>query len=360
MEDINNIPFFFVVGRPRSGTTLLRTLFDAHPNVTFPPECQFIVNLYPKYGKNTEWTEQDILSFYDDLLSQWLFDTWTIDHDDLKKSLLLCIGQNTYGTICKVVYKQYNSLFEKKELLFIGDKNPGYAIYTKLLLKIFPEAKFIHIIRDYRDNFVSIKNVDFELPIPSVVVQKWKYFFRKFNKDSTIRPESYCVIKYEDLAEDPVNQMKKLCDFTGIEFNDTVFNFSDKKEEILKAFPPGYIHSYHSSLMKKINTSSIGVWRKKLSSRQVKIMDATVGKVAEQAGYKREHSDFNLWISIIALPGRFYAGILYVATMIVDLFPYKLRTAILIKGPLFLAKIYLSIFNPNKLREMQDVITKRK
>ncbi|NQU34666.1 MAG: sulfotransferase [Bacteroidetes bacterium] len=51
MEQLNKIPFFFVVGRPRSGTTLLRTLFDAHPNVSFPPECQFIINLYPKYGK---------------------------------------------------------------------------------------------------------------------------------------------------------------------------------------------------------------------------------------------------------------------------------------------------------------------
>ncbi len=69
MEEFNTeikqkgIPIFFVVGRPRSGTTLLRTLFDAHPNVLVPPECQFIINLYPKYGKVTNWSKKNLESF---------------------------------------------------------------------------------------------------------------------------------------------------------------------------------------------------------------------------------------------------------------------------------------------------------
>lgn len=360
MEEIKNIPIFFIVGRPRSGTTLLRTLFDAHPNVNIPPESQFIVNLFPKYGKKTNWTEKDILSFYKDLLNQWLFDTWTMDYNTLKKALLSCEGRNTYGTICKTVYKQYCSLFDKRELLLFGDKNPGYAIYSKLLLKIFPEAKFIHILRDYRDNFASIKNVDFELPVPSLVVQKWKYFFRKFNKDSTVKPDAFYVIKYEDLAKEPEIHMQKLCNFIGIDYNDSIFDFYKKKDEILKIYPPGYIHNYHSSLGHEINTSRIGIWKKQLSSRQVKLMDATAGKIAEQAGYEREYKKFNMWIWLYSIPGRLYAGLLYIATIIVDKFPYKPRMAILIKGPLFLAKVYLSIFNPKKLREMQDILIKRK
>lgn len=359
MEDLSKIPVFFIVGRPRSGTTLLRTLFDAHPNVNFPPECQFIINLYPKYGKKVDWTKKDILAFYKDLISQWLFDTWTIDNDKLKESLLSRKGRNTYGEICKIVYLEYNSLFEKEKLLFIGDKNPGYAIYSKLLLRIFPEAKFIHIIRDYRDNFVSIKNVDFELPIPSIVVQKWKYFYKKFNKDSAVKPESYYVIKYEDLAEEPETQLQKLCKFIGIEYNTSVFDFHMKKDEILKTYPPGYIKSYHSSLMQKINTNKIGVWEKELSPWKVKLMDSTAGKIAEEAGYQRVYKKFNLMVYLSALPGRIYAGLLYLATIIVDTFPYKLRMIILIKGPLFLAKIYLHIFKPSKMKEMQDIITKR-
>ena len=358
MEDLSKIPFFFIVGRPRSGTTLLRTLFDAHPNVSIPPECQFIVNLYPKYGKIEFWSEQDILSFYNDLLPQWLFDTWKMDDKELKNALLSYKGGHTYGTICKVVYKQYNSLFDKKELLFIGDKNPGYAIYTKLLLKIFPNASFIHITRDYRDNFVSIKNVDFELPLPSLVAQKWKYFFKKFNKDSATTPDAYSVIKYEDLVTNPEIEMLNLNKFIGIEYDNSIFNFHEKKDEILKTYPPGYIHTYHTSLMQKVNTSKIGVWKKELSAYQVKLMDATIGNVAEKAGYELKYKNFNLWISLAALPGRTYAALLYVATIIVDHLPYKIRMAILIKGPLFLAKIYLSIFKPEKLKDLKGITTK--
>ena len=64
MSNISSIPIFFVVGRPRSGTTLLRMLFDAHPDVTFPPECQFIVNLYPKYKNVNPWKEEDLNPSY--------------------------------------------------------------------------------------------------------------------------------------------------------------------------------------------------------------------------------------------------------------------------------------------------------
>ena len=182
MGKIKDVPFFFIVGRPRSGTTLLRTLFDAHPNVIIPLECQFIINLYPKYGSVTHWSKDELMKFHADLQEQWWFDLWKIDPEELKSSLLDYEGSHTYSTVCKVVYDSYSSFFKKEEIRFFGDKNPGYAIYTERLLKIFPEAKFIHIIRDYRDNFVSVKNVDFELPVISIVTMKWRYFVKKFKQ----------------------------------------------------------------------------------------------------------------------------------------------------------------------------------
>ena len=359
MEKIADIPFFFVVGRPRSGTTLLRTLFDAHPNISFPPECQFIINLYPKYKSLEIWSRKDILEFYDDLIQQWLFDTWKIDNQSLKASLLKYEGANTYGNICKAVYLEYNSLFAKDKIKFIGDKNPGYAIYTKQLLKIFPEAKFIHIIRDYRDNFVSIKNVDFEVPIPSLVVQKWKYFYKKFKKDSKLKPSVYRTLNYEELAKNPETEYSKLCGFLGIDYTDSVFDFHEKKDDILKQYPSGYIKTYHTSLMQKVNTSKIGVWKNQLTDKQVKIMDVTAGQIAEESGYQRKYKKFNLLIWGQSIPGRAYAALLSLATKIVDSFPYKIRMAILIKGPLYLAKLYLSLFNRKKLKELDNVLIKR-
>ncbi len=118
MSDLFSKPFFFIVGRPRSGTTLLRTLFDANPNVCIPPECQFIINLYPKYGKQQHWDQKSLLQFYHDLQDQWLFKTWKIDNDELKAALLKAEGDLSYNEICKLVYLRYQTVFEKNDIHF--------------------------------------------------------------------------------------------------------------------------------------------------------------------------------------------------------------------------------------------------
>jgi len=57
---------FFILGRPRSGTTLLRTLLDAHPQVKVPPEYPVVLQLYKKYGRIRQWDETTLEEFKKD------------------------------------------------------------------------------------------------------------------------------------------------------------------------------------------------------------------------------------------------------------------------------------------------------
>jgi len=359
MDDVTQIPFLFIVGRPRSGTTLLRTLFDAHTNVIIPPECQFVVNLYGKYGKKTHWSKADLEQFYVDLQPQWRFDLWKLDDQLLRQNLFKQEGENPYGNVCKSVYASYQSVFPKEEILLFGDKNPGYTIYTKRLLKIFPNAKFIHITRDYRDNFVSIKNVDFELPIPSLAAQKWVYFYKKIYKDARLNPEAYLHLRYEDLVSDPEESMKVICDFAGIEYQSGILNFHEKKEDVIKLYQPEILQKYHASLLKKINTSRIGLWKKELTDMEVKQLDYTVGRYARQAQYQQKYTHFGVGMALRVLPGRTIAALLYVATQVVDKLPSSIRMTILSKGPRVLGKAFLRVFNPKKLAEMNRLENSR-
>ncbi|MFA5417111.1 MAG: sulfotransferase [Bacteroidales bacterium] len=356
MNPLTEIPFLFIVGRPRSGTTLLRTLFDAHTNVVMPPECQFVVNLYGKYGKKSNWSKKDLKQFYDDLLIQWRFKSWKMDNQQLMENLLKNEGPNSYGNICKTVYSTYQSVFPKEKILLFGDKNPGYAIYTRRLLKIFPNARFIHIIRDYRDNFVSVKNVDFELSIPSSVGLKWVYFYQKVHRDARKNPSAYYHIRYEDLVSEPEKTLKSLCEFAGIEYQPEILNFHDKKDDMLKVYSPAVMNTYHASLFKKINTSRIGLWEKQLTDDEVKLLDYTIGPLAEQAGYKRKYTQFNTVIALKAIPGKSIATFLRTATRIVDKLPASIRMNILSKGPLAIATAYLKLFNPKKLEQIKKKI----
>lgn len=354
MKRLDKIPIFFIVGRPRSGTTLLRSLFDAHPNVQIPIECKLILDLYPKYGKKTHWTHQDILEYYDDLLLQLRFDTWTISHEKLKKDLLACAGDAPYSRICKAVYFNYQSFFPKGKLLMFGDKNPGYTIYTHRLLEIFPEAKFIHIVRDYRDNYVSVKDVDFELPVPSMVAYKWRLFYRHFRKFSLEHPDICRIVRYEDLTDQPELVTRELCLFLGLEFDPEMMNFYEKKDEILRVYPAEFITRYHANLANKVNKSRVEVWKTKLKRREVILTDIGAGKTAESAGYHREFKGMNPVYHFMALPGIFIAITLAVLTKIVDRFPYKARMGILNRGPLVVTRTFLKIFNPKKYREIRE------
>lgn len=357
-EKNGNIPLFFIVGRPRSGTTLLRTLFDAHPNVNIPLECKFALDLYPRYGKIKNWTRKNLVDFKKDLEEQLFFKTWKLDEKELETNLLQCEGESSYGEVCKAVYGAYRSFFEKEELLWFGDKNPGYTIYTRKLLKIFPGARFIHIVRDYRDNLVSIKDVDFELPVPALVTMKWKLFFRKFMKDSLSMPSSYYIIRYEDLVADPRSEFRKLCGFLGLPFHERVFEFPEKQEEIFKAYPKEFVTTYHANLLNKVNMSRVGVWKEKLSESEIRVCDHLAGKTAEEAGYERKYFRASLATRLRALPGMFLARTLAFLTLIVDRLPYRLRINILNKWPLKVALLYLRIFRPGKVKEVHGEIFK--
>lgn len=354
MKSYDNIAIFFIVGRPRSGTTLIRTLFDAHPNVCITPECQFIINLFPRYGNIKVWKEKDLIDFQDDLKKQLLFDTWNIDDESLKNTLSGCVGENTYSNICKTVMMQFRSIYPKKDILLFGDKNPGYTIYTEKLLKIFPEAKFIHIIRDYRDNFVSLKNVDFEIPVTSLVVEKWRLFYKKFHRAMQKNPGSHYELIYEEFVKEPEKYMKELLDFTGVDFIPEIFDFYKKKDTLGDDKLSNLVKKYHSSLMKKVNTSRIGLWKKEMSKLQVGIADHTAGRYADILGYEREYKKCNPFIILLALPGITFAQILSCATKIIDHFPYRLRMNILNRWPLALALFVMRIFRPGKYREVKE------
>ncbi|MDZ7743372.1 MAG: sulfotransferase [Bacteroidota bacterium] len=343
MHDPGDIPIFFIIGRPRSGTTLLLKLFDAHPNVIIPWECQYIVNLYPKYGKIAKWSRKELLSFYYDVLATWQFKVWSIDSKELKKDILSSDPDISYADLCKKVHLSYQSLYPKEEIRFVGDKNHGYTIYIAKIKEIYPEAKFIYINRDYRDHFYSIKNVDFELPSISVVTYKWKHFFRKALQAKEKYPDSIYILRYEDLVKYPQKKFGELCDFIGLNFDDSVMNFHRKKDEHLELFQSEEVYRHHKSLMQPLNTKRIGLWKKHLSAREVRIADCIANKYAEKGGYIRIYDKCGFLTCLLSLPGIFYAKFLYIMTHIIDHFPYKLRALLLNKGPLFLARMFMKI-----------------
>lgn len=329
-------------------------LLDAHPNVIIPTECQFIVNLYRKYGHRKIWQPHHVESFLRDLKLQWKFDMWNIDMEQLKQSLLDLGIDCTYADICRTVYYSYKSIFPKTDINLLADKNPGYAIYTKRICKIFPEARFIYINRDYRDNYVSIKEVGFDLPIPSLSAQKWKYFYRTFKNCAREKPGKYLYLRYEDLVTRPLEVMEQVCSFAGIPYDEKMFSFHERQTDFSRLYNPFVLSNIHRQISTPVNQSRLGIWKEKLTSREINLLDSTVGRMASEAGYEPGLGKVTLLVIIAALPGRILAAALYVATKIVDRLPVGVRMNILSKWPRKLGMFVISVVNKERYKQLKQ------
>jgi hypothetical protein len=350
-KPVSSMPLFFIVGRPRSGTTLLRVLFEAHPNVLIPPESPFIISLYKKYGKVSSWNETLIKEFCEDLFKQRYFDKWLISKEALYKSLLEMKGENTFQTLVRKVCLTYSSVFDKEEILFIGDKNPAYSLFIHRIHKLFPEAKIIHITRDYRDNYLSLIKVNFEVPIVPLVIYRWKFALHRMWKLKKKNPDLVYSLKYEDLASDPGDQFRDICNFLGISYDPSVMNFYQKKSDVEKAYAGSEeISQVHQSLFNPISTVRMNLWQKEMSGRDIRVADLVAGKSAEEAGYRRKDSSFHLGLYLWILPTLIYASVMYRLILLGDYLPYRMRNSLTHMLGIFL-KVYWKI-NKRKVKPL--------
>jgi hypothetical protein len=352
-EKIRQTPLFFIVGRPRTGSTLLRTIFDAHPNVTIPTEWPMILALYKRFGQIKYWDEKALEKFYKGLFEPLRFNYWSITNwpeinlEQLRVDLHACTGETSFETLIKIVYSHYNSLFPKSEILLIGDKNPVYSNQALFLARIFPDAKFIHLTRDYRDNIVSMLDVDFEMPNVALLAYRWKYSFKSIEAAFEENPSRFMRIRYEDLVDDPGRSFAGMCKFLGIPFDPSVLEFHNKKSEIEKIYPKEITERYFSSLFKPVDASKTRIYKTRLTERQIRTADLIVGQTSEMAGYSRDFPDFNFLLYFWTLPAVLYSKWLYFVGWMVRLLPYK-QMMWLLNKPSIVVMMYTWFFRKNE------------
>ena len=305
-----NIPFFFIIGRARSGTTLLRTMFDAHPNVIIPLESPIIMHLYRKYGKVKRWDSETLNSFYEDTLKVKDFCKWEIDNESLRNSILDQPEDITYKELINLIYLSTVSFFPKSEIQLIGDKNPVYSISIKSIILRYPEAKYIHLQRDYRAHILSMLNAGLYAKDVIALAYRWKYSAKIISKIKNKFPEKFYSVRYEDLVNDPERYLKEMCDFLGIVFYPDMINYHTKLDEVYSEIKDK-IEDHHKRVFQPIDVSRIDSWKQELQKDQILFADAVVGKWAEKEGYERIHKKPHLLTELKVFPSVTYQRIFY-------------------------------------------------
>ena len=359
-DDLSKIPLFFIFGRPRSGTTLLTTLFNAHPNVRIAPEFPVMLFLYQQFKNVKIWDEATIRSFVDQVFYFSKFSVRRVENLKLDKEIIVSelLKYKEVGSI-QLFLKSINyfaySVYDKKNTLWIGDKNPIYSIYIDRLRKIFPDSKFICIIRDYRDNFISIKklaekNIAVEAPVLTLQVARWRYFIRLFLDCKRRFPDKYYILRYEDLVTEQETTVRSLCDFLGIPYDPSVFDFYKKKDDVMNVFSNTIWENFHDNLLKPVNTGRMNTWQDKLTDQQVRMADQIAGKYADRLGYERQRKRFNICLFLKSCPMLAYNYILLTLMIFGTYLPAKLSQWWFFKS-IILLKTYMRFFGRKYVTE---------
>jgi hypothetical protein len=281
---LSDLPVFFIVGRGRSGSTLLRSAFDAHPNITIPLESRFVQYLFYRYHRIKKWTPELALKAISDIDKS--FEPLDLDHREIFKQVKLYHNNLSFQLVCKIIYISSSVSVNKKDIQCIGDKNPRYTFFIPRLIKIFPQARFIHLVRDYRANALAVTRaakVIGEIKAIPVAVARWKYYNRIIDRLKNRFPERFYTLRYEDLVEDPEKCLRQLCEFVGVNFSKTMLNY---EVNIDNYFFDNSFSRLHQSLKKPFDISKISEWQEKLSRYEIMLCEILAGDYGEKAGYK--------------------------------------------------------------------------
>ncbi len=306
IKKIESLPFFFIIGRPRSGTTLLQLFFDAHPNVQIPSECMYIGQLWFHYHKIKAWSKTEINNFIRDLSNLWLFSPEKFNIKKIEEELSENVNILNIVIVFKIVANNFNSIYEKKEIQLLGDKNPFYTQIFEGIFPIFPNAKFIHLIRDPRDNHISLFNSRFTAPSITYDTMYWKKSIMSVERFQQYYPERFYTIRYEDLVKEPEKHLTEMCRFLEIPFAPEMLKYLERKtDDFAKVVftSDNYLYTNHTSILEPVNTKKIGAWKTKLTKYSIKKAERVAGEYLDKYSYERLNKTPGLWSRFSTIPG---------------------------------------------------------
>lgn len=215
-------PAPFIVGVPRSGTTLLRLMLDAHPTLAIPPETYFAPDLIDQCRTGT--TAPELIAM---LTAHRRWGDFNVDPAELERRFAQN-GELRPAPALRAFYELYAEGQQKERW---GDKTPRYVRSMRKIGKVLPEARFIHMIRDGRDAAVSHQDATVKEDVPMRrQARKWKRRIRKARKESEDLT-GYIEVRYESLVTDPEAEVRRVCELIELDWDPAMLNYHETAGE---------------------------------------------------------------------------------------------------------------------------------
>ncbi|MFN8149730.1 MAG: sulfotransferase [Solirubrobacterales bacterium] len=290
--DPSRPPVPFIVGVGRSGTTMLRLMLDAHPELTIPPETHFVPDLIDAIeGGATPEQAVEVMT----AVRQW-GDLHTESEEVLERWRALDTFEA--GPALRSFYEIFPERMGKPRY---GEKTPAYVKSMVKIESVMPEARFIHVIRDGRDVALSRwkRTLGDKDPAPaSKVAETWARRIRRAQRHGK-KVDHYMELRYEDLVTDTEPNLRAICEFLELDWDPVVLTYyehaADRMAEMARDLPaiegkptrPGAERMQaHAMTQKPPDPSAMYRWKEKMKPEDIASFDAAAGYLLAELGYE--------------------------------------------------------------------------
>jgi hypothetical protein len=226
----DSLPMPIIVGSPRSGTTMLRLMLDAHSELAIPPETGFLAISEKLRGRGDRLREKFFHAIinYPQQIPSWP------DFEIPEGSFWHALTQITPFTISegyRAFYRLYAARWRKPRW---GDKTPIYCRSMNVIRRVLPESRFIHIIRDGRDVALSLRRMWFS---PGWEIETQASYWRDCvlaARRAGVGRDDYIEVHYEDLVLNTREVLERVCGHAALTFEDAMLDYYKQARERLK------------------------------------------------------------------------------------------------------------------------------
>lgn len=270
----------FVLGSPRSGTTLLyHMILSAGNFAIYRTESNVFNLLMPRFGDLSKLgNRQALMKVW---LGSKLFTRSGLDAAEIEKKILEECKSG--GEFLRIVMGE---IARKQGVERWADSTPDHLLYLAAIKQAIPEALVIHILRDGRDVALSLEKQRWIRPFPwdrdkSVLVAGlyWQWFVNKGRENGRRLGGDYTELHFEDLIQNPRPVLAKLGEFIEHDLD---------YDRILKV-GIGSVSDPNTSFQQSSGDSGfnpVGRWRNNFASEQLAAFESLMGGTLTTLGYE--------------------------------------------------------------------------
>jgi hypothetical protein len=266
-------------------------ILDSHSQLAIPDESNFVPTIAKEYlGRQGVGFDRD--AFIGSLFEHHSIRRWHISEDDVRAAF----EADPPEDVASAIRAAFAAYARKDGKARYGDKTPRYVLDLAFLADLFPEARFIHVIRDGRDVALSFLEVDFG---PGTIAEAASFWRARVEAGRTagraLGRDRYREIRYEDLLDDVRGSAVSLCEFIDLSFEERMLRYFERPE-VEKASTTFW--KYRRVALPP--TKQLRDWRREMSSRDVEMFESIAGDVLESLGYERATSSVPRRVALAA------------------------------------------------------------